>query len=328
MPHVSIISAGGPLSVAYTIATPNSPSAKAIDPALPTLVLLHPLYLGQMSLHHQFSDSRLRRFNLIALDLRGHGNSIGAVKPTYGIGEAVDDVVKFLEALHLPPVHLVGINLGSLIALELAALWPQRVVSLSLISPPSMEEPSEVAEGREEIYDYWKTGLGVCANEKADESALADAICGGLQLGVNNMQSPITALTRTLLTASMSNGAPPKVKEYHSATVAFFTARPRPTLRGISCPVQLVHCSADIAYSRESTDELLAALRTEGVDVRLHDVPHAVQINPLIHEMVVECAVERNIPMAKETGIVSPYAAALFDAGLRPDEDSDSEDSD
>ncbi|KAJ7115410.1 Alpha/Beta hydrolase protein [Mycena epipterygia] len=333
MPHISIVSTGGPLSVSYTISTPNTPSAKAIDPSLPTVLLLHPLYMGQVALHQQFADARLRRFNLVALDLRSHGDSVGAVKATYGIAEAVDDVVKFLEALMFPPVHLVGVNLGSLIALELAALWPQRVVSLSLISPPAIEEPAEVAEGRQEIFECWAAVFG--PDGQKDESALLDAVCGALQLGVNNMQTPlISALLQSALGPAIRNWSPPKLSEYRIATVDFFTVRPRPTLRGIACPVQLVHCGEDIAYPPECAEELLAALRVEGIDVRLHEVPEAVQwgnithpaqINALIHDMVMECAVERDVPPASKAGVVSPYEAILVEAGLRPDEDEDSD---
>ncbi|KAJ6528259.1 Alpha/Beta hydrolase protein [Mycena vulgaris] len=335
MPHISITSTGGPLSVAYTISTPTNSSAKAIDPALPTVVLLHPLYVGQVSLHHQFADPRLRRFNLVALDLRGHGDSVGVVKTTYGVPEAVDDVVKFLEALHLPPVHLVGVNLGSLIALELAAIWPQRVISLSLISPPALEEPADVAEGRQEIYDYWEAGFGSGANPETDESALLDAVCGALQLGVNNMQTPtLSALVKHVLEGALRNWAPPKLTEYHTISVAFFTARAPPTLRGIACPVQLVHCGADIAYPRAGTEALLRALRAVGADARMLDIPEAVQwanithyakINPLIHDMVMEFAVERDVPGALKSGVVSPYEAALVEAGLRSDDDEDSD---
>ncbi|KAJ7478252.1 Alpha/Beta hydrolase protein [Mycena latifolia] len=331
MPHISINSAGGPFSVAYTIATPTNPSAKAIDPALPTVVLLHTVYLGQISLHPQFADARLRRFNLVALDLRGHGESVGVVKSTYGVIEAVDDVVKFLEALHLPPVHLVGVNLGSLIALELAALWPQRVASLSLVAPPAMEEPTEAAEGRDDISQAdGSTG--------PDESALLDAVWGALQLGVNNMQTPlITALVQHVLPAAIRNWSPPKLEDYYRISVAFFTERTPPTLRGITCPVQLVRCGEDIAYPQESTEELLSALRAAGVDARMNTVPEAVQwgtithyaqINPLIHDMVMECAAERDVPPARKSGVVSPYEEALLAAGLKHEDEDDSDEGD
>ncbi|KAJ7663440.1 alpha/beta-hydrolase [Mycena rosella] len=329
MPHILITSAGGPLSVCYTISTPTATSAKAIDPVLPTVLLLHPVYLGQIALHHQFADAHLRRFNLVALDLRGHGNSVGAVKPTYGVAEAVDDVVNFLESLHLPPVHIVGVDLGSLVALELAAIWPQRVISLSLISPPALEEPADVAQGRQEIYDCWEAGFGGGAQGEADESALFDAVCGALQLGVNNMQTPmVSALVKNVLGTAMANWAPPKLDEYHRITIDFYTSRPRPTLRGIACPVQIVHCGEDIAYPRECAEELLDALRAVDVDARMHEVPDAVQwgnithyaeINPLIHNMVTECAVERHVPPARKAGVESPYIAALIESGLQSD---------
>lgn len=52
------------------------------------------------------------------------------------------------------------------------------------------------------------------------------------------------------------------------------------------------------------------------------------RINPLIHDMVMECAVERDVPLASKTGVISPYAQALMKAGLDPDDDNDDSDDD
>ncbi|KAJ7075801.1 Alpha/Beta hydrolase protein [Mycena belliarum] len=358
MPHISINGAGGPLSISYTISTPASPSAKAVDPALPTVVLLHALHMGQHSFHRQFNDAQLRRFNLVALDYRGHGDSEGSIKETYGVAEAADDVVQFLDALRLPPVHLVGVSMGSLVALELANTWPQRVISLSLVAPPAMLEflwlPG-VAEGRREIFSCWVAAFqDTDLSGQTDETALLDAVCGVLQLGVNNMPDPMLAACASLLNSPLSLATrprrllmrhslplairrlavPPEHRDCYQISVAFFTERTRPTLSGIACPVQLIHCGEDIAYTEEHTVELLDALRAAGVDARMHAVPdapqwgnitHSAQINPLIYDMVMECAPERNIPPALKTSVVSPFEAALVAAGMPQDDDSDSD---
>ncbi|KAJ7075802.1 Alpha/Beta hydrolase protein [Mycena belliarum] len=340
MPHISIDGAGGPLSVSYTISTPASPSAKAVDSALPTVVLLHAFHMGQHSFHRQFNDAQLRRCNLVTLDFRGHGGSEGSIKKTYGVAEAADDVIQFLDALHLPPVHLVGVCMGSLVALELANTWPRRVISLSLVAPPAMLEflwLPEVAEGRREIYSCWVAAFqNLCLSGKTDETALLDAVCGVLQLGVNNMPDPmLTALMRYGLPLAVRRLAdPPEHREYYQSSVTFFTERTRPTLSGIACPVQLIQCGGDIAYAGEYTVELFDALRAAGVDVRMHPVPgspqwgnitHSAQINPLIHDMVIECAPERDIPLALKTSVVSPFEETLVAAGMPPDDDPDSD---
>ncbi|KAF7290836.1 AB hydrolase-1 domain-containing protein [Mycena indigotica] len=357
MQQVSINSIGGPLAVAYTIATPTSPSAKAINPSLPTVLLLHPLYLGQICLHYQFADARLRQFNLVAVDLRNFGDSVGPVKPSYDVGEAVDDVVKFMEALALPAVHIVGINLGAMVAIELAALWPQRVASLTAISPPAMEEvglnslspptpnssqPAEVAEGRREILEYWAAAFGSeCQAEPVDESALLDAVTGALQLGLNGVEDPLIApVINIALGMVKRHQTAANLDAYERTTVSFFTERSPPTLRGIACPVLLVHCGQDIAYDRAGTEALREAMLQAGVEsVRLEDVPEAPQwghithpkeVNQLIYDHVIECAAEQNIPTALKSSPVSPFSAALNAAGFLKSlgDESDSEDDD
>ncbi|KAJ7050964.1 Alpha/Beta hydrolase protein [Mycena amicta] len=338
MPQVSIHSAGGHLDVAYTISTPTSPNAKTINPALPTILLLHPLFLGQASLHYQFADPRLRRFNLIALDLRNFGDSVGPVKPTHDMTDAVDDVVKFMEALALPPLHLVGINLGALVAMELAALWPQRAVSLTLISPPAMQEPADAAHGRREILECWTTAFD---SEPADELAMLDAVTGALQLGLSGAKDPlIKALVNLTLAVAKNKWMPPNLETYERSTVLFFTERAPPTLRGIACPVLLVHCAEDIAYARAGTEELRDSMLRRGVEsVRMVEVPgapqwghitHPKEINQLIHDHVSECASEPNFPgtLTMKAAPISPFAAVLADAGFRAgkyDEESDSD---
>ncbi|KAJ7617345.1 Alpha/Beta hydrolase protein [Roridomyces roridus] len=338
MPTVSITSTGGPLTVAYTISTPRAASAKSIDRDLPTVVFLHPVWLSHPVFHHQFADPALRRFNLIGLDLRRHGDSVGNVKDTYSAVEAVDDVVKFMEALRLPPVHLVGVCMGALIALELATRWPQRIVSLCLLSTAGLQEPADVAKGREEIQEYWNVGFGA----QPDESALLDCIYGALQLGMNNEASPfVKAITQITFKASTRQWFPPHLHAMEIATRKIMTDRPKgleARLSQIACPVEILRCSADIAYPRELSEEIQTALRSAGVDARLHDVPGAVRwghvthyqvINPMIHDFVVECATEKNIPPPPPiTSVLSPFLKVLTGAGFRPVNDDEDDDDD
>ena len=81
-------------------------------------------------------------FRLIALDIRGHGDSGWA--DDYVIEDAVADARAVLDALELPRVHLVGMSLGGLIGAELAFAAPERIRTLTLIdiSPGNMFEAS------------------------------------------------------------------------------------------------------------------------------------------------------------------------------------------
>ena len=74
-----------------------------------------------------------REFQVIALDLRGHGRSDKPHDPmAYGI-EMAEDPVRLLDSLGIERAHIVGYSLGGFIALKLAVLHPERVITLSAL---------------------------------------------------------------------------------------------------------------------------------------------------------------------------------------------------
>lgn len=70
----------------------------------------------------------------IAPDLRGHGDSPRATAPVTVRDHARDVALLLDEWCPTGPLHLVGLSLGSMVALELARLRPKRCASLFLIS--------------------------------------------------------------------------------------------------------------------------------------------------------------------------------------------------
>lgn len=72
-------------------------------------------------------------FNVLLLDLRGHGKSknqqwIG--KKEYSFQSIGNEVVELLDYLKIAQTHFVGISLGTIITRELAERFPDRVKSL------------------------------------------------------------------------------------------------------------------------------------------------------------------------------------------------------
>ena len=69
---------------------------------------------------------------VVAPDLRGFGDRhMGQARFTHS-----GDVLALLDGLGADRAHLVGSSFGGLVALEVAALAPQRVASLALLAPP------------------------------------------------------------------------------------------------------------------------------------------------------------------------------------------------
>ncbi|MEN8042136.1 MAG: alpha/beta hydrolase [Actinomycetota bacterium] len=65
-------------------------------------------------------------FRVIAVDLRGHGQSDKPDGP-YSIAMFAGDVAAVIEELGIAPCHVVGLSLGGITALELAATRPELV---------------------------------------------------------------------------------------------------------------------------------------------------------------------------------------------------------
>ncbi|KAG5644712.1 hypothetical protein DXG03_007935 [Asterophora parasitica] len=207
--------------------------------------------------------------------------------------DAADDLAAFMDALNLPPCHVVGISMGSCIALQTAVSYPDKVLSLFLISPLPLEEPREVREGRQEIYDCWVQGWRNYPD--VDVTAFKDAMIGANQLAYNNIHTPLSdALTPSPcirlaeynIPRAMRNYNRDRLEEYHTASVKFFADRAQHSLeklRGLKCPVELVHCDGDVAYPIAFAQELLERLLDAGVDAELDVVEGAPHFGTVTH---------------------------------------------
>jgi pimeloyl-ACP methyl ester carboxylesterase len=100
----------------------------------PPVVLIHGLYSsGQMNWRAPGVTQELaKHFQVITLDVRGHG---GSGKPTeesaYGL-ELVADVVRLMDHLKLQKAHIVGYSMGGMITMKLLTRHPERVLSAVL----------------------------------------------------------------------------------------------------------------------------------------------------------------------------------------------------
>src|SRR5436190_4529771 len=129
------LQADGRKAFAYT-------AAHGLDPEKPTVVFLH-----GAGLDHSWFGLQSRYFgyhgrNVLALDFPGHGRSEGP--PLATVEQTAGWVVQVLDAARIRSASLVGHSLGSLVALECAARYPQRVERIALIGTAY---PMKVSEG-------------------------------------------------------------------------------------------------------------------------------------------------------------------------------------
>jgi pimeloyl-ACP methyl ester carboxylesterase len=127
-------------------------AAHALEAGKPSVVFIHGAGLDHSSFALQSRYFGYHGFNVLALDLPGHGRSEGPPLPS--IGAMADWVIAVLEKLSVEKAVLVGHSMGSLIALDAAARHAQRVEKIALIAvayPMKVTEPFLDAARRNDL---------------------------------------------------------------------------------------------------------------------------------------------------------------------------------
>ncbi|MCS5491221.1 MULTISPECIES: alpha/beta fold hydrolase [Algoriphagus] len=85
--------------------------------------------------YKQIKDFK-EQFNLLLIDLRGHGKSTNLpqaiYQKEYTFEDVTRDIIEVLDELKMPPAHFMGVSLGTILARQLAEMEPWRVKSLVL----------------------------------------------------------------------------------------------------------------------------------------------------------------------------------------------------
>jgi pimeloyl-ACP methyl ester carboxylesterase len=106
----------------------------------PPLVMLHGLTANAHSFDGLVAAGLPRHVRLIALDLRGRGES-DQPPDGYGLPEHAGDVLALLDALGLEQVVLGGHSFGGLLTYYLASHYPARVSRCVVIDAPAEVHP-------------------------------------------------------------------------------------------------------------------------------------------------------------------------------------------
>ena len=74
-------------------------------------------------------------FNLLLIDLKGHGKSIGKMPytPQYSFRAIAKDVIEVLDNLEIPPCHFMGVSLGSIVAREIGDIDSSRMKTMVMV---------------------------------------------------------------------------------------------------------------------------------------------------------------------------------------------------
>ncbi|HLX82135.1 MAG TPA: alpha/beta hydrolase [Burkholderiales bacterium] len=117
-------------------------AAHAFDPNLCTIVFVHGAGLDHSWWGLQSRYFGYHGYNVLAVDLPGHGRSEGPALAN--VGEMAGWIFALLKELKIEKTILVGHSMGSLITLEFAARYPESAEKIALIG---VAYPMKVSDG-------------------------------------------------------------------------------------------------------------------------------------------------------------------------------------
>lgn len=118
------------------------------DPASPTVLFLHG-FMGSSEDWRGVTASLEGRASAVAVDLPGHGASLGLSPESYTVEGAARAAVRTLDDLGVEKATLVGYSMGGRLGLYLALRFPERCSGLLLESAsPGLEGSEERAARR------------------------------------------------------------------------------------------------------------------------------------------------------------------------------------
>jgi len=95
-------------------------------------------------------------YHVIAYDVRGHGNSVGGDQ-AFSIELFAEDLIAFMDALHIDHAVFCGHSMGGYIALNAIEKYPTRFEALVLVDTQSKSDNGEAKEKRMKAIELIKS---------------------------------------------------------------------------------------------------------------------------------------------------------------------------
>jgi 3-oxoadipate enol-lactonase len=223
------------------------------------VVLMHNSLGSSLAMWDAQAPALAQHYRVLRYDGRGHGRSPAPPGP-YTIADLAGDAVALLDRLDVERAHMVGLSLGGMVAMHIAATTPDRVDRMVLCCtsahlPPARNWHDRAAAVR-------AGGIAAIA-----ESVVARWVTPGFAAASPDVVRDL----RAMLEATSDEG-------YASSAEAIATMDLRTHLRHIQAPTLVVAGSDDPAAPADHARAIAA------------EVPHArfVIVEPAAHLAAVE----------------------------------------
>jgi len=111
-----------------------------------TIIMLHGFGASKEN-WLRFSVPFAKNYHVVAVDLLGHGENKRDLNQSYRIENQVEFVNQFAKKLNIDRFHIVGNSMGGAIAAMYASVYPQKIMSVVLVSPAGIHDiPSKMDE--------------------------------------------------------------------------------------------------------------------------------------------------------------------------------------
>jgi pimeloyl-ACP methyl ester carboxylesterase len=134
------------------------------------LLLLHGIGSSSRAFRHQLSELS-DRFDLIAWDAPGYGESEDPPTAEFGIEDQADRAAQLLDELELESAHVLGVSMGGVVAQLLYHRHAARVRSLVLCDTNpgggAMPEPERSERVRQRVQNLDRLGAHEMARQRA-----------------------------------------------------------------------------------------------------------------------------------------------------------------
>ncbi len=276
-----VVGAGGGLLVRDlfsmpTIATHQTKLYHEVSGAGQPVVLIHGLGSSTRDWDAQVPEFA-RSYQVITVDLRGHGRSAKPAGP-YQMALFAADLESLLQALGIASAHIVGLSLGGAVAFQFALDYPSRVRSLVLVNTgPTLGGTPEQAQ--QEIAR--RVGIVQQMGMRAMGQALAP----------NLFPKPEHAALRDTFIERWAENDP---QAYIEATRSMLGWDVTARLGAITCPVLVI--ASDQDYTPVSAKEAYLKFLPNARLAVIPDAHHAVTMerpeafNPVLAQFLAEQA--------------------------------------